>query len=160
MVFRFLIFLALIFSIAACKQTNLDEDYSNSGTLAFNLLKVCVDKTLNVHSEFNTRNYVLDLTAISTLNQQGIDSFLKRENPILPASLEDTTGTAEKNKDQSRTRVLENIIVKFLEIDFIDKKHVSVVIKKIRTANQVIKVSLDLKREGDSYRIVRQEFRR
>ena len=159
MIFRILIFVTFIVSTAACTHPDWEIDYSNSDALAFNLLDVCVEKTLDVHSELNTKNYVLDLNEISTLDQEGVDSFLKVKNPLLAATHDDTVMVLQ-NKDWKKSYLLQNIIIKFIEVEYITKKHITVRISKMRARNQTIKITLDLERENDSYRIIKSEVKR
>ena len=96
--------MAIIFLFPACTSTNLDENYSNSSTVAFNLLKVCVDKTLSEYPNINTKNYVLDLSEISTLNKEGIEKFLKAKNSTLPTTHDDSVIIFE-NQDWSKSHM-------------------------------------------------------
>ena len=159
MILRILIFVTLIFSTASCSHPDWEMDYSNSGALAFNLLDVCVEKTLDAHSELNTKNYVLDLNEISTLDQDGVDSFLKIKNPLLNATHEDSIKVLQ-NKDWKKSYLLQNIIIKFIEVEYITKKHITVRMSKMRARNKTIKITLDLERENDSYRIIKSEVKR
>ncbi|MEO8770372.1 MAG: hypothetical protein ABI402_09820 [Ferruginibacter sp.] len=156
---RILIFVTLIISTAACTQPDWDMDYSNSCELAFNLLDVCVEKTLDAHSELNTKNYVLDLKEISTLNQDGVDSFLKVKKTLLAATHDDSIMVLQ-NKDWKKSYLLQNIIVKFIEVEYVTKKHITVRLSKMRARNQTIKITLDLERENDSYKIIKSEVKR
>ncbi len=159
MIVKFLVFVYLIFIFAACSSKNLEGDYSTSSTLAFNLLKICLAKTLNTYSESNTESYVLDLSKISTLNKSGVDSFLGINKSILPV-LQDDSATILRSINETGSKVLLNGIVRFEEVEFIDKNHVYVVISKVRSRNQIIKLGLDLKRQGDSYKIFKSEIKR
>lgn len=150
-------FIAILFS--TCSSHDPDADYSTSSSLAFNLVKTCVDKTLEIHTEFNTQGYLLDLSSISTLKQDAVDSFYLIKNAGKPASYDDSL-IAVENKTLSRSNVLPIIIVQFDEIDYIDKRNVYVRMRKTRAANQVIRIGLDLRREGDIYRVIKSEIRR
>ncbi|MFT3912162.1 MAG: hypothetical protein QM737_22235 [Ferruginibacter sp.] len=159
MVFRTFIFIAFIFSAASCMQTDPHVDYSNSAALAYNLVDICVEKTLNAHSELNTKDYVLDMNDITTLSQDGVDSFIKVKNPLLEATHEDSIFVLQ-NKDWKRSQVLQNIIIKFIEVEYYDKQYVTVKLSKMRARNQTIKITLDLERDDDGYKIIKSEVKR
>lgn len=159
MIFRCFILITLVFSSASCMQHDPHVDYSNSATLAFNLVDICVEKTLNAHSELNTKDYVLDMNDITTLSQEGVDSFIKVKNPLLATTHEDSVLVLQ-NKDWKRSQVLQNIIIKFIEVEYHDKKYVSVKLSKMRARNQTIKITLDLVRDDDRYKIIKSEVRR
>ncbi|MEO6670826.1 MAG: hypothetical protein ABIN36_15205 [Ferruginibacter sp.] len=157
--FRTFIFAVLIFSAATCNHPDWDLDYSNSPALAFKLLDICVEKTLDTHAELNTKDYVLDLNEISTLSQEGVDSFLRQKNPLLSATHDDTLMVLQ-NTDWKKSYLLKNIIVKFIEIEYITKKHITVRVSKMRARNQRIIITLDLERKHNSYKIIKSEVKR
>ncbi len=159
MIVRILIFVTLAISTTACMRSDPHEDYSNSAILAFNLVDICVEKTLNTHSELNTKDYVLDMNNITTLSQEGVDSFIKVKNPLLASTHEDSVLVLE-NKDWKRSQLLQNIIIKFIEVEYHDKKYVTVKLSKMRARNQTIRITLDLVREDDGYKIIKLEVRR
>ncbi|MEO7523416.1 MAG: hypothetical protein ABIT58_04940 [Ferruginibacter sp.] len=159
MIFRFFIFTTLVFTVSGCTQVDTHVDYSTSAALTFNLLEICVEKTLNAHSELNTKEYVLDLNNITTLNQDGIDSFIKVKTPLLAATHDDSVLVLQ-NTDWKRSQVLQNIILKIIEVEYHDKENVTVKLSKMRARNQTIKITLDLARQGNIYKVVKSEVRR
>lgn len=160
MVFRRLFFIVFLSILSACSSVHSEnDDYSSSRQLTYHLLSICLDKTLNTYSEYNTGDYVLDLSRISTFNKDGIDSFIVDNQNVLPI-LSDDSSSVLKSIDETGSKPLENMIVRFEDVDFIDKKHVYITISKVRSRNQIITLGLDLKRHGDTYKIFKSETKR
>ncbi|MBS1743562.1 MAG: hypothetical protein JST81_11055 [Bacteroidetes bacterium] len=151
--------LVIVVNFSQCTVHDPEADYSTSDALAYNLIETCVNKTLDIHAEFNTDKYLLDLKKIPELKETAVDSFFFLKNNGLNKAYEDSL-IVLANNSLSRSRVLDKIIVRFTEVEYINKKHVYVKLSKIRSANQVIKIGLDLERNGNQYRIFKTEIRR
>jgi hypothetical protein len=129
-----LISIVLTIAFTSCKSTDYRQNYRNSSIVSYNLLRLCVDKALETEPSINTKNYVLDLSSITTLNQNGVDSFLKLKNSIQPTTHEDSVMTFE-NKDWSRFHMNRSMIIKVRAIDSLDEKSIKVNLSKIKSTD-------------------------
>ncbi|MEO6670972.1 MAG: hypothetical protein ABIN36_15940 [Ferruginibacter sp.] len=143
----------LLTAFTSCKSTDYKQNYINSSIVSCNLIKLCVDKAFETEPSINTKNYVLDLSSITTLNQKGVDSFLALKNSILPTTHEDSVMTFE-NKDWSRFHVNKSMIVKIRTIDSLDDKRIKVNLSKIKSTDETIEAEINFERYLDTYKII------
>ncbi len=142
--------LILLFSCKA--KTDYTKNYNNTSTVAFKLLKQCVDTMTNIKPSINTVNYVLDLSSIDTLNKQGVDSFLQIKNLNLPTTLDDST-MIFKDGDPSNFHMKQSMIIKIRTITYKSDKVVLVTASKIKSTNEIIDATIELERQVEGYKI-------
>jgi hypothetical protein len=143
--------LALLFSC----RTKIDytKNYSNTSIVAFKLIQQCVDTMTNINSSINTKNYVLDLSSIDTLNKQGVDSFLQIKNKNLPTTLDDSI-MIFKDRDTSNFHIKQSMIIKIRAIIYKSDKVALVTASKIKSTNEIINATIELERQLDGYKII------
>jgi hypothetical protein len=150
MIFRLYFILAIIF-LSGCKTaTDYKKNYHNSSELAFDLLKQCVDTMLNTNPTINTKNYVLDLSSIDTLNKKGIDSFLSIKNTILPTTLHDST-MIFNDSNHENFNMKQSMIVKIETISFKSDRKTIVTASKLKSTNEIIDATIELERFLSGY---------
>ncbi|NNV54500.1 hypothetical protein [Limnovirga soli] len=150
--FRLLV-IATFFFLYSCKsRTDFAKNYNNSNEVAFNLIKQCVDTMININPSFNTKNYVLDLSIIDTLNKQGVDSFLQIKNSNSPTTLDDSTMIFE-NGEPSRFHMQQSMIIKIRTITYKSDKVALVTASKIKSTDEIIDATIELVRYSDGYKI-------
>jgi hypothetical protein len=150
---RFCLIAVLIFLCCCKAKTDYTKNYNNTSTVAFNLIKQCVDTMTNIKPSINTTNYVLDLSSIDTLNKQGIDSFLQIKNLNLPTTLDDST-MVFKDGDPSKFQMKQSMIIKIRTITYRSDKVVLVTASKIKSSNEIIDATIELERQLNSYKII------
>ena len=106
----------------------------------------------NINPSFNTKNYVLDLSIIDTLNKQGVDSFLQIKNSNSPTTLDDSTMIFE-NGDPSRFHMKQSMIIKIRTITYKSDKVALVTASKIKSTDEIIDATIELVRYSDGYKI-------
>jgi hypothetical protein len=141
----------LLFS--SCNTTNYSENFRNSKTVSYNLIKLCVDKAMETEPQFNTKNYVLDLSNISTLNSNGVDSFLKVKNSIMPTTHEDSVMTFE-NKEWTKFHMNRSMVIRIKSIDSINEKNIKVSLTKYKSTDETINAEIEFERHNNTYKIV------
>jgi len=144
---------ATLILLLGCKaKTDYAKNYSNSSTVAFNLLKQSVDTITNTTPSMNTANYVLDLSSIDSLNKQGVDSFLHIKNRQFTTTLDDST-MIFIDGDPSNFRMKQSMIIKIRTITYKSEKSVVLTASKIKSSNEIIDATIDLERRLDGYKI-------
>lgn len=143
-----------IFTFISCSHTDYKMNFTNSSTLAFNLLKTSVDAAINAHPSINTANYVVDLSKGFNLDTFGRDSFITSKEKILPVTHEDSVIYYDTN---GKSRVLRSMIIKFDTIVQIDQKTVKVIARKIKSSESIVTVSLILERKTNGYVCIKSE---
>ena len=152
MTFRILIILTTIFFFSCKIKTDYKQNYNNSSVVAFNLIRQCVDTMLNINPKINTKNYVLDLSSIDTLNKQGADSFLHIKNLTLPTTLDDST-MIFKDGNPENFQMKQSMIVKIRKISSLNDKTVLVNMSKIKSTSEIVDATIELERYSDGYKI-------
>ena len=147
-----LLFLGLSVYIFSCNQTDTKLNYSNSDIVAFNLIKTCVDTLTAIRPEINTKNYVLDLSGISTLNKNGVDSFLRLKDKVLPTTLDDSTMIGDDMYGGYHMK--QSIIIRINHIEMKNADTVNATVFKIRSSVKNVKADIVLKRYLNGYRII------
>lgn len=142
----------LVFFFSCKTKTDFTKDYNNSSVVAFNLIKQCVDTMTNLNPSINTKNYVLDLSSIDTLNKQGVDSFLQIKNLNIPTTLDDST-MIFKDGDPSNFHMKQSMIIKIRTINYKSDKVALVTASKIKSTNEIIDATIELERQLDGYKI-------
>lgn len=142
-----------VFAFSSCKSTDYNQNFSNSNIVSYNLIKLCVDKAFETEPSINTKNYVLDLSSITTLNQKGIDSFLAIKNSILPTTHEDSAMTFE-NKEWSKFHMNRSMIIKIKTIQSIGNKRIKINLSKIKSTDETVEAEIDFERYIDTYKII------
>jgi len=150
--FRLLVISTLVFFFSCKTKTDFTKDYNNSSVVAFNLIKQCVDTMTNLNPSINTKNYVLDLSSIDTLNKQGVDSFLQIKNLNIPTTLDDST-MIFKDGDPSNFHMKQSMIIKIRTINYKSDKVALVTASKIKSTNEIIDATIELERQLDGYKI-------
>ena len=148
----FIISSALLSALASCKSTDYKQNFSNSKVVSYNLIKLCVDKAFETEPSINTKNYVLDLSSIDTLNKQGVDSFLQIKNLNIPTTFDDST-MIFKDGDPSNFHMKQSMIIKIRTINYKNDKVALVTASKIKSTNEIIDATIELERQQDGYKI-------
>jgi hypothetical protein len=139
--------------ILSCNSTDYKQNFKNSKVVSYNLIKLCVDKAFETDTSINTKNYVLDLSSIRTLNQNGIDSFLTNKHSLMPTSQEDSAMTFE-NKDWSRFHMNKSMVIKIKSIDSINENGIKINLSKYKSTDEIIEAEFELERYKNTYKIV------
>ena len=150
--FRLLVISALVLLFSCKTKTDFTKNYNNSNVVAFNLIKQCVDTMTNINHSINTKNYVLDLSSIDTLNKQGVDSFLQIKNLNLPTTLDDST-MIFKEGNPSNFHMKQSMIIKIRTINYKSEKVALVTASKIKSTNEIIDATIELERQLNGYKI-------
>jgi hypothetical protein len=150
--FRLLVITSTILILSCQAKTDYSDNYNSSRIVAFNLLKQCVDTMTNINRTINTKNYVLDLSSIDTLNNQGVDSFLQIKNLNLRTTSDDST-MIFKDGDPSNFHMKQSMIIKIRTITYKSDKVVLVTASKIKATNEIIDATIKLERQMDGYKI-------
>ena len=150
--FRLLGIMTIVLLYSCKSKTDFTKNYNNSNKVAFNLIKQCVDTMTNINPSINTKNYVLDLSSIDTLNKQGVDSFLQIKNSSIPTTLDDSTMVFE-NGDPSSFHMKQSMIIKIRTVTYKSDKVVLVTASKIKSTNEIIDATIELMRQSDGYKI-------
>ncbi len=150
--FRLLIITTIVLLYSCKSKTDFTKNYNNSNEVAFNLIKQCVDTMTNINPSINTKNYVLDLSSIDTLNKQGVDSFLQIKNSYSPTTLDDSTMIFE-NGDPSRFHMKQSMIIKIRTITYKSDKVALVTASKIKSTDEIIDATIELIRQSNGYKI-------
>lgn len=151
-IFRLLIITTIVLPCSCKSKTDFTKNYNNSNLVAFNLIKLCVDTMTNINPSINSKNYVLDLSNIDTLNKQGVDSFLQIKNSNFPTKLDDSTMIFE-NGDPSIFHMKQSMIIKIRTITYKSDKVALVTASKIKSTNEIIDAIIELVRQSDGYKI-------
>jgi hypothetical protein len=151
-IFRLLVIYTLVLLFSCKAKTDFTKNYNNSNVVAFNLIKQCVDTMTNIHPSINTKNYVLDLSSIDTLNKQGVDSFLQIKNLNIPTTFDDST-MIFKDDDPSNFHMKQSMIIKIRTINYKNNKVALVTASKIKSTNEIIDATIELERQLDGYKI-------
>ena len=136
--------------LTSCKETNYKLDHVNSPKLAFDLIRLSVDSTLRIEKNMNTDNYVVDLSAIQNINKAGLDSFTKYKTAILPTTNEDSLIVFD-DPSFERFHMKKGIIIKFDSIRVRAQRQIIVSIRKIKSSNQIMSLTLHVERDYDGY---------
>ena len=137
----------------SCKSTtDYKQNYNNSSVVAFELIKQCVDTMLKISPTINTKNYVLDLSSIDSLNKRGVDSFLHNKNRTLPTTLDDST-MIFKDGNPEIFHMKQSMIIQIRSIVFQNDKAAIVRISKIKSTDEIVDATIELERYLDGYRI-------
>lgn len=151
MLFRFCILTILVFSSCASKNDN--HNYRNNSRMSFNLVKQCVDTLLNASPSMNTINYVLDVSYYrDTLNRKGIDSFLNLKESLMAISSDDSVIVFE-NGDANKFHMKQSMVIKFDSILSRERNRVVVKARKIKSWQEIVEATIELKRKGWGYEI-------
>ena len=150
----FLVFLIFLF---ACNYSNLNENYSNSSTVAYNLIQICVDSAISKFPEANTRNYVVNLTGMQILNKDGIDKYLEIKNSNLPTTHDDSVIITGQD---GRSYMKQSMLINFIKIESRSDKYVDVELNKIKTNKEIVRLTLKLERQKSGYKVVYSNARR
>ena len=145
----------LIIIFSSCKSKIDNKDYYNSSKLAFSLIKQCVDTMLNTNIPINTKNYVLDLSSIDSLNRTGVDSFLAIKNIILPVTSEDSVIIYENEGNAVHSHVKQSMIIKIRTLSAQINRKVIVTVSKIKSWKEMIDARIEMEEKGDQYRIIK-----
>src|SRR5258705_454482 len=142
------IFLSQI--LISCKEkTDLTSDFSNSEKISFDLIRICVDSTLAMNKGINTKNYVVDLSGYNSLNlnKNGVDSFIKAKNSILPTSYYDSVivGTGVES------HMWQSMLIRFQKITKKQNGIVEIETQKFKSFKEKVDLEIILKRKRDGY---------
>ena len=151
-IFRLWVIPSLVLLFSCKAKTDFTKNYNNSNVVAFNLIKQCVDTMTNINPSINTKNYVLDLSSIDTLNKQGVDSFLQIKNLNIPTTFDDST-MIFKDGDPSNFHMKQSMIIKIRTINYKNDKVALVTASKIKSTNEIIDATIELERQQDGYKI-------
>jgi hypothetical protein len=147
-----IITILILWLLSSCNSTDYKQNFNNSKVVSYNLIKICVDKAFETEPYINTKNYVLDLSSITTLNKKGVDSFLSFKNSIMPTTHEDSVMTFE-NSDWSRFRMNRSMIVKIKSINSVNEKSIKVYLMKIKSTDETVEAEINFERYLDTYKI-------
>lgn len=141
-------------SSLSCNEVNYANNYTNSSSLSFSLLKTSVDAALSIHPSVNTSNYIVNLSARLNLHPLGRDSFIIVKEKTLPVSHEDS---ALVPYETGKLRVLRSMIITIDTIKPINQKMVKVVARKIISQDSVVTLTLILGRNERGYSCIKCE---
>jgi len=145
--------LTLLIAIIGCKSSVNKYTYSNSSILAYDLVQQCVDTMLNTNPAINTKNYVLDMSyCIDSLNRKGIDSFLNLKESMMSISSDDSLIIFE-NGNPDKFHMKQSMIIRFDSILSIERNRVVVKARKIKSWQEAMEVTIELKQKGWGYEI-------
>ncbi|RYE52288.1 MAG: hypothetical protein EOP48_16815 [Sphingobacteriales bacterium] len=150
--FRWFVISAMCFFFSCKTKTDLTKNYNNSSLVGFNLIKRCVDSLTNIQPSMNTKNYVLDLSSIDSLNKDAVDSFLKIKNVHLPTTSDDSL-MIFKDGNFSDFHMKQSMIIKISAINYKNAKVALVTASKIKSTNEIINATIELERQSDGYKI-------
>jgi hypothetical protein len=150
--FRLCFITTFIFFFSCKSKTDYSKNYNNTSIVAFELIKLCVDTMTNLNPSINTKNYVLDLSSIDTLNKKGVDSFLQIKNLNLPTTLDDSI-MIFKDGEPSNFHMKQSMIIKIRTITYKNDKVALVTASKIKSTIEIIDLTIELERQWDGYKI-------
>jgi hypothetical protein len=113
----------------------------------------------NIKPSINTKNYVLDLSGIDTLNRNGVDSFLRNKNKTLPTTSDDSLMITSKedviaNKgDVFGFHMKQSMILRINTLIYKSDRFVIVTASKIKSSREIVDATIELERQLRGYKI-------